>query len=86
MLTLVYLSYFRKYGIVINFPLERTLLWSVIFLGSGDIVFRFSFDCFSLVNLFKKRLPFPQFWDSNSLFILEYLCQPLKNILGVPAF
>ena len=52
------------------------------FLGSGHILGGFRFNCLSLVNLFKKEPVFPQFWDNNYLFIVEYLRPPLKNILG----
>lgn len=52
------------------------------FLGSGDIFLGFIFLGLGLVNLFKRHPIFPQFWDNNSLFIPEYVCQPLNSIFG----
>ena len=60
--------HFKKYGIIINIPLERE---THVDLGSGDVFLWFSFHHLDLINLFKRHLVFPQFLDNNSLFFLE---------------
>lgn len=68
---------------MISFPLERSpLLGSVIswvlVTFWGDLVL----IAFVWSMSFKKHSIFPQFWDKSCLFMLEYPCDLLKNILG----
>lgn len=52
------------------------------FLGSGNIFLGFSFHGLSLIRLLRSHPIYPQFWDKNFFFILEYLSPPPKSIFG----